>query len=108
MIADQHINRVDCPECDEEQLTQRERISHTINKHEDKYPFSSQYPCYYKCTAHGDNLQDVYLLVETEIGPFYEAYESEDGVDEITPFELIRHEWEVCVREDTPFPEYEK
>lgn len=113
MIEEKYINRDwDCPEddCGKSGMTEREFTNHGIEEHPEKSPFTDLFPEYYvcRCGSPSGDAVDVYSLLVQENGPYYMAWGERDYVDEMHPYELLRHDWERVDREETPFPRFEK
>ena len=106
MSLGEHVKESwECIGCDEDGMTAREFRSHTINEHSDIGTISDIFPEYHVCTC--GVATDVYMKASSEDGPYYIAWEGRDYIDEMHPYELLRHDWERIEREDTPFPEFE-
>jgi hypothetical protein len=71
--------------------------------------FEDSFPSYYVCGegVNADNYTPVYLRIDSETGPMYMTKTSWEYVERTTEHELIQHDWESVVRENTPFPRFE-
>lgn len=107
MIDEEHLNTSwECEYCGYDNLTQKELRTHTVLQHPHSDPVESLFPQYAVC--HCDEGASVYLLAESQLGPFYTTTESKSYVEEMPVYELRKHDWESVERDETPFSEYEK
>lgn len=106
-----NIRKRECRNCGTDKLTEKEFIEHSYSDSCDAMPpFEDMFPEYYVC-GHGtdaDNIQPVYLRIDSETGPIYMAGDSWDYIERPPMDELLRHDWEITMREETPFPEFEE
>jgi len=91
----------ECPYCDKDGLTMRERSRHAENEH-DEHPFAQYFPAYYVCEHEESPL---YLKMESPGGRAIIGWDNQDHFDEVEMHELLRHDWELATKEDTPFGE---
>lgn len=108
MALEDYVNESwECPECDEDGMNEKEWSEHGTREHPEEDPFSDMYPEYAVCRSEGEGAVHVYMKAETEIGPFYMAWDDRDHVERMPVWELYRHDWEPVLPEDTPFPKFE-
>lgn len=106
-IEDHVSTEWDCPVCIKSGMNNAEWREHVTLEHPEEDPFSDFFPEYHVCRCGGQG-GDIFLKAETEVGPYYMAYENRDYVDRMPAWELIRHDWEWIEREETPFPKLEE
>lgn len=97
----------ECPKegCDTDELTQKQFMRHADEEHEaDILP---EFPLFYVCEGGDEEAADCYLALLSDAGPALMAYEGRDYIDEVGWHQLLAHDWQVCLREETPFEDVE-